>query len=160
MKKILLRPFSNHKGPSIYFDIDLRHDMISCHYEIICEEDLIIPSPISNPTAKDDLWQHTCFELFCKKKDVDDYLEFNFSPSGEWNCYEFTSYREGMKTIQLNCSPIIEYKNHIFKVSFYMPEGKEDFLEVLHPCAVIECEKEKFYLSNEHLSDKPDFHRF
>ncbi|EQC46404.1 hypothetical protein M899_2010 [Bacteriovorax sp. BSW11_IV] len=160
MKKILLRPFSNKKGPTIYFDIDLGHELISCHYEIICDDELIIPPPISNPIATDNLWQHTCFELFCKKKGSDEYLEFNFSPSGEWNCYEFSSYREGMKTIHLSSTPNSEYNNHIFKVTFSMPEGKEEFLEVLHPCAVIECEKEKYYLSNEHLADRPDFHRF
>ena len=43
----------------------------------------------------DDLWQHTCFELFIGAKNDAEYYEFNFSPSGEWAAYEFRNYRDG-----------------------------------------------------------------
>jgi hypothetical protein len=43
----------------------------------------------------DELWQHTCFELFIGAQNDAEYYEFNFSPSGEWSVYEFRKYRDG-----------------------------------------------------------------
>ena len=43
----------------------------------------------------DELWQHTCFELFIGAKNDTEYYEFNFSPSGEWAIHEFRDYRDG-----------------------------------------------------------------
>lgn len=42
----------------------------------------------------DGLWQHTCCEIFVARPDTPAYLEFNFSPSGEWAAYAFLDYRE------------------------------------------------------------------
>jgi hypothetical protein len=58
------------------------------------------PSGIRIPAARpagraDGLWQHTCFEAFVAPEGGSSYLELNFSPSGEWALYRFTSYREG-----------------------------------------------------------------
>ncbi len=55
--------------------------------------DLRIPPP--QPTARaDGLWRHTCFEAFI---DVGGgaYREFNLSPSGLWQAYDFSAYRAG-----------------------------------------------------------------
>jgi hypothetical protein len=49
------------------------------------------------PERRDELWKTTCFELFFSLPGQTDYYELNFSPSGNWNSYHFTSYREGMK---------------------------------------------------------------
>ena len=45
----------------------------------------------------DELWQHTCFELFYRRQAPDPYCELNFSPSGEWAAYAFDRYRAGMR---------------------------------------------------------------
>ncbi|MDQ2692482.1 MAG: DOMON-like domain-containing protein, partial [Chloroflexota bacterium] len=47
----------------------------------------------ANPGRKDELWKHTCFELFLAIKDQPQYWEFNFSPSGDWNVYRIEGYR-------------------------------------------------------------------
>ena len=58
---------------------------------------LQLPRPIdSRPGRHDELWQHTCFELFLHLGDGEAYTEYNFAPSGDWACYRFDSYREGM----------------------------------------------------------------
>jgi len=44
----------------------------------------------------DRLWEDTCLELFLGTEDSVHYWEFNLSPSGNWNVYRFTGYREGM----------------------------------------------------------------
>ncbi len=55
-----------------------------------------ISSPSDTPTRKNELWQDTCFEFFIGIKDTPGYWEFNLSPSGDWNVYRFTGYRQGM----------------------------------------------------------------
>jgi len=44
-----------------------------------------------------ELWQHTCFEIFAAPPGMPSYLEFNFSPSGDWASYSFSSYRRGTR---------------------------------------------------------------
>ncbi|HOY03358.1 MAG TPA: DOMON-like domain-containing protein [Zoogloea sp.] len=39
------------------------------------------------------LWAHTCFELFVLAEGGEAYREFNFSPGGQWMCFDFSAYR-------------------------------------------------------------------
>jgi hypothetical protein len=52
-----------------------------------------VPQP---PCRTDNLWQHTCFEAFLRRKDEPGYCEFNFAPSSAWAAYMFPRYRDGM----------------------------------------------------------------
>jgi len=56
-----------------------------------------IPAPAGLPLRKDWLWEETCFEMFLSPKGSSQYWEFNLSPSGHWNVYRFSAYREGMR---------------------------------------------------------------
>jgi hypothetical protein len=56
-------------------------------------ERLRIP-PRRKPCHADGLWRHTCFEVFVSRKGKRAYREYNFSPSGEWAAYAFSSYRK------------------------------------------------------------------
>jgi hypothetical protein len=49
------------------------------------------------PARVDGLWRHTCFEVFIGQGTSGEYLEYNFSPSGEWAAYLFSVYRAGMQ---------------------------------------------------------------
>ena len=69
---------------------------------------LLLPlQPLSERRRVDGLWQHTCFELFLALRGRDSYLEFNLSPSGDWNLYEFQCYRVGMRKVPLTSAPEI-----------------------------------------------------
>lgn len=57
-----------------------------------------IPAPVA-PIRADQLWQHTCFEVFLRPPESEAYVEFNFSPSGEWAAYRFRTRRSGMAHI-------------------------------------------------------------
>lgn len=46
---------------------------------------------------RDGLWKMTCFEAFIGVGDRASYCELNISPSGDWACYLFDRYREGMR---------------------------------------------------------------
>lgn len=42
----------------------------------------------------DGLWQQTCFEVFIGLRNAPAYVEFNFSPRGDWAGYGFSDYRQ------------------------------------------------------------------
>lgn len=45
----------------------------------------------------DELWKHTCLEVFIRQAGQDGYHEFNFAPSTQWAAYRFDGYRAGMR---------------------------------------------------------------
>ncbi|MCP5279115.1 MAG: DOMON-like domain-containing protein [Thiobacillus sp.] len=51
--------------------------------------------PAMTPARGKDLWKRTCLEAFLQGEDAPAYREFNFSPSGQWQAYAFTDYRQG-----------------------------------------------------------------
>lgn len=52
---------------------------------------------LTAPERMDDLWKTTCFEIFWQPVGGTYYREFNLSPSSRWACYDFDSFREGMR---------------------------------------------------------------
>ncbi len=83
----------------------------------------------------DGLWQHTCLEAFLKPDGADAYLEFNFSPSGEWAAYRFTGRRAGMQPLAGITTPEIRCA------------GTHDRLEMNVTIDLARCE--------EHAADSP-----
>jgi hypothetical protein len=64
--------------------------------------------PRTRPPARaDELWRHTCCEVFVGLPDSEAYCELNFSPSGEWAIYGFVGYRRGMAPIEVRRPPRI-----------------------------------------------------
>ena len=59
------------------------------------------------PARADELWRHTCFEVFVGLPESEAYCELNFSPSGEWAIYGFVGYRRGMAAIEVRRPPRI-----------------------------------------------------
>ena len=55
------------------------------------------PAPSTTSDRCHDLWQNTCFEFFVNPKGASGYWEGNLSPSGCWNLYRFSAYREDMR---------------------------------------------------------------
>lgn len=71
---------------------------LSIVYEILGDLSAIeISATAETPVRKHALWRETCFELFLGAKSACPYWEFNLSPTGHWNIYHFTAYRQGMK---------------------------------------------------------------
>jgi hypothetical protein len=61
---------------------------------------LRLPLP-SGPVRTDELWRNTCFELFLRAADRNDYYEFNFAPSLQWAAYRFDGCRRGMRELEI-----------------------------------------------------------
>lgn len=106
MQELDLRPFSS----SMPFSLQMQGNLFRMGSSIIFQlqgkgevESLLFPrtplqkNNLSRPSSrKRELWNTTCFEFFLKNEGQEGYYEFNFSPSGYWNCYSFTGYRQGM----------------------------------------------------------------
>jgi hypothetical protein len=45
----------------------------------------------------DGLWRTTCFEAFVQPAGSAGYMELNAAPTGDWACYRFDAYRDGMR---------------------------------------------------------------
>ncbi|HET7158310.1 MAG TPA: DOMON-like domain-containing protein [Burkholderiales bacterium] len=68
-------------------------DMLAIRYVLEADLDAIRIPEQRAPRHADRLWQHTCFELFIRAACAPNYVELNFSPSGEWAIYTFDQYR-------------------------------------------------------------------
>ena len=99
--RFLLMPFpgeENTAGVTIGGSISRRADILSVRYEVRGNLPMVsIPAVAEAPRRVDRLWEDTCLELFLGRADSGEYREVNLSPSGNWNVYRFTGYREGMR---------------------------------------------------------------
>ena len=86
-----------------------------------------------------------------------DYREFNFSPSGEWAAYRFSSYREGRAAVDTLPTIAVERASSRFNLTARVSVGDEKV--VLGLSAVIEDESGALsYWALRHVPGKPDFH--
>lgn len=129
-------------------------------------EALLIPE-LSNPSRADELWKHTCFEIFVLKADAPGYVEFNFAPTGQWAAYCFRSRRSGMRNIgQVSEAPIgtmMFGRQFVLKAELDL-SGLEDLPPSGVPwraaiSTVIEAaDGRKAYWAVQHPEGNPDFH--
>ena len=126
--------------------------------------DIRLPAIVPSARA-DELWQHTCFEMFFRTTDSSSYYEFNFSPSTQWAVYRFANYRSKRVTATEVSAINIEvessadrYRLHAsFDLDFLWrgPPGSSRF----GLSAVIEgLAGDKAYWALRHPEGKPDFH--
>ena len=117
---------------------------------------LRIPAPYQSRAA-DELWKHTCCELFVARAGARDYREFNFSPSGEWAAYRFSSYREGRAALATVPTIAVEGASGRFNLTARVSVGEGKLL--LGLSVVIEEESGALcYWALRHAPGKPDFH--
>lgn len=114
-------------------------------------------------SRRDGLWQTTVFELFIGEPGKSAYLEFNFSPSGDWNAYRFSSEREGMQEIaslrenvvkkmrKTTDTIVVEGTLNLQKLSLNRP------IE-LSATSILDFDSHKEYWAIAHKGEKPDFH--
>ena len=113
--------------------------------------------PLEQPPGRsDELWKHTCFEVFVRTRDG--YVEYNLSPSSRWATYRFDGYRDGMREADEVATVLgMDAASDMvaLEANIELPPGAE----MLALSAVIEAEDgQKSYWALAHPSDKPDFH--
>ena len=125
-------------------------------------DDLVLPDPAPRARA-DDLWQHLCCELFLRRPDGTEYLEWNFSPSSRWAGYRFSAYRTGREDIVVPAAPQIlldASDTHLaLEVDVALPADWRDSPLLTGLSAVIEeAGGGKSYWALQHPPGPPDFH--
>lgn len=124
-------------------------------------EDLRLPGA-AMPVRTDGLWQHTCFETFIRPVGGEAYYEFNLAPSTEWAAYSFTSYRSGMRALDLS-PPHIETRStadtYELRTKLALDHLPADTAWHINLAAVIEeANGRKSYWALGHPPGKADFH--
>jgi hypothetical protein len=56
-----------------------------------------LPEFKAAPQRRDQLWAHTCLELFIAIQGEKRYWEVNMAPSGDWAVYRLDDYRQGLR---------------------------------------------------------------
>ncbi len=92
-------------------------------FEVLDWEQYNLPSLELKKERKHELWKHSCFELFFKKPGETSYFELNFSPSGAWNFYQFSAYREGLQEVSTKSVPLFHEKGAAhYQLMIELPE--------------------------------------
>lgn len=113
------------------------------------------------------LWQKTCFELFIKNN-KDQYIEFNFSPVFEWNCFFFNKKGDALSEYK----PMDEVKFDILRslnvftliVEIDRENFPENFFDGEMLAGITTVIKDKdakvSYWALSHNDNRPNFHHF
>jgi hypothetical protein len=168
-RRFFLKPFpgeGNPAGVTIGGSIARRADTLSVRCEVRGDlSKLSIPAAAEAPRRQDRLWEETCLELFLGTADSGEYREFNLSPSGHWNVYRFTRYREGMREepaftslpFAVRRDPEALVLTAEIGIGKIVPAGKDLAAAV---AAVIKTEDGgKSHWAPAHPASRPDFHR-
>jgi hypothetical protein len=118
------------------------------------------------PRRSDHLWLHTCFESFIKIADGPGYLEFNFSPSGEWAAYQFSRYRERMPPLDELPAPAIAISSSerrleldlVISLLAFASMPKDSTLRLGLSAIIEEASGARSFWALRHPTEKPDFH--
>ena len=124
--------------------------------------DLRLP-PGTAAARTDELWRHTCFEVFVRPAPGEAYYEFNFAPSTQWAAYRFDRYRSGMRAAAEIGAPRIDVQpaagRYTLQAALDLPRLPRDAAWRLGLAAVIEeASGRKSYWALAHPPGQPDFH--
>lgn len=172
MAKFVLLPYDTNKHPKIEItsELNLSEDAVYISYKItgsLDELDLGDGTPVHERKIK--LWEKTCFELFIKNS-KDQYIEFNFSPVFEWNCFFFNKKGDPLSPwikIDHIASDILLSKDifHII-VEIKKDQFPPHFFDVKQDMSagITSVIKNKLghlsYWALSHEADRPNFHHF
>ena len=93
-----LKPFDReHPKIEITGEIIREGNSLQLSYKLTGDVAAIaLPGLTAMAQRKNELWQHSCFEFFLGIQGEPGYWEFNLSPSGDWNVYRLSGYRENL----------------------------------------------------------------
>ena len=122
--------------------------------------------PLRTPQRTDELWRHTCFEIFVALPEGEAYCELNFSPSTEWAMYGFVGYRRGMAPIEVRRPPRVAVRPTGRGLSLEAVTYVEELptpppgatLRAGLAAVIEESDGYMSYWALAHPSEQPDFH--
>jgi len=132
---------------------------LAVRYRIEGDIDRLRIPPPGRREPGERLWEHTCLELFVASAGAEAYLEFNFSPSGQWAAYAFERYRHGAASSVPDPAIVVRRSPGWLELQAQVPAAAAAKLR-LGMSAVIEDETGTLsYWALRHANGKPDFHR-
>ena len=123
-----------------------------------------LPPASAISSRRDELWKKTCFEVFISPAGSESYWELNLSPSGDWNCYAFDSYRKGMHVENhATIGPIaVKSGSTSFELRAALSLSRwltpEQSLNISATAVIELAESGPTYWAVRHMRDEPDFH--
>ncbi len=172
MAKFTLIPFDTSSSPNINLEAEINQndESLFISFRINKGVELIdLGSTSPNKKRIQKLWEKTCFEFFIKNQNGE-YLEFNFSPSFEWNCFSFKTLRGPLVEWELMQTPatdILLSLDNFFLVTelkkIFFPKG---FFEADSQCeisltSVIKDRQGSIsYWALAHKESRPNFHDY
>ena len=141
----------------------LSESELKINYQLLGGVSSIIVPDLSEASRRDELWRHTCAEMYIGVPESEAYFEFNFSPSAQWAAYEFTSYRQGMRAADCIAPQIVTTRSEhelLMIVMVSLPAQLESFtrLQIGISTVIEESVGQCSYWALRHDADRPDFH--
>ena len=160
-----LQPHPNAAGTAVSgIDVQVSRvkNSLSVRYSIRGFLDRVRIPEFAAPHRADELWEHTCCELFVADGTGPAYREFNFSPSGSWGAYIFDRYREQAAVEYSGAEPRVAVRRHSgaldLEASVTMDPGPHPPLKLAVSAVIEETDGTLSYWALKHSGDKPDFH--
>lgn len=156
-------PQAQPAAQSITVQVERQNRQLDLTYCVMANP-ATIKLPSSAPVARrDELWKHTCAELFVAVPDHAAYCEFNFSPSTQWAAYEFDDYRAGMRELDIEAPRIAVTAQPdaiIIKVACALPHALAGAPSLQAGITLVLEDQAGHvtYWALAHPADKPDFH--
>jgi hypothetical protein len=139
-----------------------RTSLLRLRYAIVGDiAQLVVPPPSPAPVRTHGLWESTCVELFLRGEGENNYLEFNFSPSGDWAAFAFSRYRHGMVQAELPAPPDIETEPSADRliIDIAVSPYIDDRPYLMNVAAITQGPAgERAFWSGFHPDHGPDFH--
>lgn len=172
MAKFTLIPFEASSAPSIELTAELNQnaEALFISYRIrLGVPALDLGNGTPNKQRVIGLWEKSCFELFIKNHSGQ-YIEFNFSPTFEWNCFYFNKKGDALRAwekMQMPVTDILLSEDHFLLFSVIkkecFPEGffdAENSLEAGITAVIKDKSNHMSYWALSHADSRPNFHHF
>ncbi len=161
MKTIQLKAFEENAPFSVGIDCSRNKKSIFVTYEVLGDiSSLHLPVKNNKPEQKDFLWKETCLELFVAKKEDSSYVEFNLSPSGDFNVYFFSDYRKKKESDKESYVKILERKENAsclkIQAEFFLEDLPSEIIFSI--TTILKTKEQNYHYAFSHVKDRPDFH--
>lgn len=140
---------------------------VQIEYQLTGNFDQLNWPTMTQVARRDQLWQHTCAELFLRAPQTSQYWELNFSPCGGWNAYGFNGYRDAMRVetridaVQISSSTVSAHCRELVARFSLRTLGLDCQHVDCGVSAIIEWrDRDPQYFALTHKNDVPDFHQF
>jgi hypothetical protein len=160
----VLKPFDLQTAPDITIagTVQRQNNQLQIQYNIQGDTQSILwPQTANSPNRRFALWEQTCLEFFIAQPDAKPYWEVNLSPSGDWNVYYLSDYRQDLTEVAVyNSLPIATNGLSLsasLDLSPIVPLAAPIQLSIT---AVIQTQNTDYsYWAIAHTGQEPDFHR-